>query len=269
MASDPKAPNIGKSTEKMLQAYTKYLPGLLDITAQQIAPTEQAKLEAQRQTLPGYSDLYLNTLTPAEIEAKRQTALGDVATNRMIFDGPGRDLISSARGIEALAAPELVQTRERVSKGFGDLLSTIDPTGALSPTEREEIRREVNRQNFERGNLGTPSQTSTVENAMMFGEAGRNRQLQSQAALGQALQGATSFLQGGAAPTFAPLETAMGKERTYQPSQFGAPSGTGAEAFGFGQGVESSISGLRQQQLDINASREPGWSKVLSSLPDY
>ena len=69
MASAPSVSTpVQQTTDQMLQAYTKDLPGLMSVYNQQQTPTAQAQLSAQQATQPGYDALNLqqyNQMAPA------------------------------------------------------------------------------------------------------------------------------------------------------------------------------------------------------------
>jgi hypothetical protein len=92
------------------------------------------------------------------------------------------------------ANKEFYDTRANTAGQLDNLFNSIDLSGGLSATEREEISRALAQEGAMRGNGMAPSNLDTVGNAMQFGDAGRRRQLANQGMLVSAINSATNFL---------------------------------------------------------------------------
>src|SRR5439155_20956096 len=90
-----------------------------------------------------------------------------------------------AESLNKQTNPEFYKTREQASDKLGELLSSIN-LGNANP----EAERLVGQEAARTGNLATPSATSTVSNALSFGNELQKRRN----ALGQALGTASGFL---------------------------------------------------------------------------
>lgn len=257
---DPPAPNAIESTDATMAAYLKNLPAFLS----QMVPSAQAQLAASQATgLPMsqlQADIYAQTApqlnqVSQQMDAsnKYAGAQGDLA----VLQGPGA---ASARAVQDLSRqfdPEFYSTRSQTANTIGGLMN-----GGLSPSEEEAINRSLARQNFSMGLLGTPTATSTVANAMTFGDAARQRQL-------QGVNAATSFLPASRSG-FDPTQVALGRPSINTGgSQF---LGVDQNAGKAGQDLFNTIGGFQTNAMNINANRRDSLDRVtgvLGSMPSY
>lgn len=179
MGKDPPAPTPQESTAAMIQAYTQGLPGLMSVYNKQLAPNEQAQLEASRQVSPGYA-----------------------ALQNEIYKLYGPDAARTTLDIAKIQDPEYYKVREQAANKLINLINN-----PVSETERAEIERYVNRGNVATGNSVNPSATNTITNAMYFGDKARQNLSQ---ALDQAIN-ATPLLNSNK-QTFTESRTAGNKE---------------------------------------------------------
>lgn len=278
-AGDPPAPSTQESMDSVLAAYEKHLPGLLNITSQNILPTQQALLGANQQLAPQENQLALDLyrqfipqFTQAGIDVNRQAALGQAGTDLAVLQGPGKQLAAAQLEAQKLADPEYYTARAGAGQALGSLFSSLpDPNGGLSGAEREEITRSVNRDNLARG-IENPSAITTVENAMRFGAAGEARKVANEDRISKAVQAATGFMPA-AKSGIDVLNTTTGRA-TINPgqSQFaGVNKDTASNTFNMGSQLLGETSSMRQQQNQINSQRRDGldrFSQVMGSMPN-
>jgi hypothetical protein len=225
---------VGKAGRRLLyliQAIQAGYPNLLSSLTEQILPTEEAKIGAAEKIAPREAALQANLLADygpkvAGILSGIQTAQqrGAAEGEADVLAGPGRDITERTLELMKLADPEFFSAREKSGAALDELLAP-----GLTGGERAEVERYLGRSNAARGLLGTPTATSTVENAMTFGGAARDR-------LSEALARATSFLPASRSGAF-DYNNATGRiGRSAEEATFGFPgiSEVGNEAFSIG-----------------------------------
>lgn len=180
--------------ETMLPYFSKAVAG-------QIIPQEEAKLAASQVTSPKYAQLMTDLyeqfgpqLNQIGNEIARTNAMETASRDRDVLAGPGKELLTELQAAMQQMDPEFYATRELTSNRLADLMKSIDLSGALSETERREIEQGLAREGVARGTANAPNQSETVANAMQYGQAGRNRQMQNQNNLSQAIAASTQFL---------------------------------------------------------------------------
>ena len=222
------------------QMYAASYPEIMGAMRDQLRPTAEAELGVQREFAPQQQRLAYEGLVGSE-EAKRLPAgyvpgirehaqLGADVENITRRGAAGTDLdIMRMQGpymaqstMDQLAQTDQpwLQTRETGRQKVQDLLGSIN-MGGLSGGERAEIERMNARRNMQRGQAGGGGNLTAIENAMQFGSALDRKR----AALGNALQTATSFM-AGSRSGFDPVQATLGRG-----------SGTNQIASGF-QGVQ-------------------------------
>jgi hypothetical protein len=117
----------------------------------------------------------------------------------------GPELMASINALQQQADPAFSQTRDSTAASIQQLLDSIDPSGALTSTQRDEINKGLLRQNQQAGTAYSPSQTNIVSNAMQYGQAGTERQAQQQSALTNAIMASNSFLPASKNASFADI----------------------------------------------------------------
>lgn len=274
MGSDPSAQPIGDSTAQQLQALTANLPQLMTAINGQILPSAQANQAAQTAIAPQQAALmtqlfgqYGPQLNQIGNTINAQNALASASSDNAVLNGPGKDLLASAKAADMTQDPEYYATRALTSSRLGDLLNSINING-LSGSERAEVERANAQSGQARGIANTPSQTATVENAMNFGSALQ----QKRNALGQAIGAATSFLPASRSGTDV-FQVATGKPSTGNQGagQFqGLPQNLGGDVTNLASSLFSGINANSINAQNINANRRDTLDKVngtLSSLP--
>jgi len=263
---DPPAPTAGQSTAETMQAMIKYLPQYMQTVLPQILPAAQANLAAQQATSPQTSqlqaDMYKQVAPQLNEVAQQMDASNKMAGSQAdlsVLLGPGAQAAQAAQGIDQSVNPEFYNTRTQTGNTIAGLLS-----GGLTPAEEEAISRQLAQANVKQGIMGTPTTTSTVSNAMTFGDAARQRQL-------QGVQAATSFLP--VSRSIDPTQVALGRpSQTGQAqSQFmGVSPNPGSTATDSANSLFGQIAGFQNQANQINSQRRDSLDRttgVLSSLP--
>ena len=260
---DPPAPSTQESMAEVMKAYRE---NLVPMIQQQIAAARQYEPEMQRlreeispreQALN--ADLYARfgpQFAKTGSEIARQNAQAQAETDLGIVRGTGRDLVREAMQTQKEADPEAYRARELALASLEKLQgSLLDPNAGLGGGERAEIERSLARENFARGTGATPTATSTVANAMAFGQAGEARRAQRQSAIAGAAQLAAGAVQplSSRVDTFQ-LTTGRPSVNTGE-QRSGAAREVGQESNAMGMNLFGNTAQMRQQQNQINASR--------------
>lgn len=263
---DPYAPKPGESTAQTMQAFIKYLPQMMATILPQVTPAAQASLGAAQATSPQMSqlqaDMYKNIapqLNDVSQQMDASNKMAGSAADLAVLQGPGAASARAVQQIDQENNPQFYATRDAANTSIGNLMS-----GQLTPAETEAINRRLGQDNFARGLMGTPTATSTVSNAMQFGDASRNRQM-------QGVQAATSFLPASRAP-IDPTQVALGRPSSGSgASQFlGVNQNAGGAAMDQSTNLLNQIAGFQNNAMQINSQRRDSldrMSGVLSSLP--
>ena len=230
-----------------------------------IVPTAQATLAAQQATAPGLNELMLQLykqygpqLNQVGSDIARQNQTNQASTDAAVMAGPGRDVVSNALELAKMYDPEYFSTRDVTANRIGDLLRSIQLGGALSGSERAEISRAQAQEGARRGNYNAPSNLDTVANAMQFGQAGRNREIQNQNQLGQAIQASTAFLPASRTG-FDTFTAATGKGQTANTgeSKFaGIQTPDTSTSAGLASNFLNATTGLKTNELQIAANKK-------------
>ena len=186
------------NTVQMLYNLLPYINAAVNQTS---LPTALSDLQVAQQTSPEYAklmiDLY-NTYGPQlnaignEIQGRNMMAEAQNQLN--VLKGPGTELVKGAYDLSQVYDKPYYQTRELGASRLSDLLNSVDLSGTLSTTERDEISKGLARTNLQRGTLNSPSPINTISDAMQYGNAGYTRKLQQQSVLSDAIAKAANFL---------------------------------------------------------------------------
>ncbi len=199
-----------------------------------------------------------------------QNAMASAQRDTDVLAGPGQDLIRQALEAAKLYDPEFFKTRELTADRTADLLRSVNLGSGLSETERREVEQGLAREGQARGTAGAPSQTETVSNAMQYGQAGRNRELQSQSALAQAISASTQFLPASRSGVDV-FQVATGKPSGANTGEnkFTGVQMPGQEAYGLAGQLFGNIGQSQRQQADIKATanlNEKDWLDQFSQF---
>jgi len=234
-------------TADQMQAYIRYLPTLLQVTAQQQPLLDLVNFGSAQNVSPMYAQLALNQLEQFGVPmAEAGTAvanaqhMGEAQNDLNVLNGPGRDLAAAASDISHQVDPEYYNTRAAAGSKLAELLGSINLNG-LSGGERAEVERAINQRDMGTGNLGnTDSAINTTQNAMNFGSALQGKR----DALGNALAQATAFLPA-ANSRFDPVQTALGRPSTNLGiNQYQGNTQAGTQAFDMGQGYQNNLTSM-------------------------
>lgn len=234
-----------ETTDQILQAYLKNIPGLLDATATGGTRLAEGDLTSARAVTPGYNQLAIDSINN---DAGR-IADAQNRVNTGILQGSGKDAAIAAKTLQDTVNPEYAGVRESAAAQSKNLIDSINLSG-LSGGERAEVERSLNKSNIATGNLGLDNATNAVKNAMQFGD----RLSQKRAELAGAINTGSNFIgtQGGAIPN--PVATAFSGP-TGAAGNFTATSPTSsAPALGFGSSALGSVAGATGAQNAIMAN---------------
>lgn len=274
----PVIPNTQESMESVMKAYRE-----------NIIPMIQQQVQAARQYEPEMQKLR-EEISPREqalnarlyeqfgpefarigSDIARQNAQAQAETDLGIVSGTGRELVREAMRTQREADPEAYRARELALANLEQLQGSLtDPNAGLSGAERAEIDRSMARENFARGVGATPTATSTVSNAMAFGQAGEARKAQRQSAIANAAQLAAGAVQ----PLSSRIDTfqlTTGRPSVNQgEARTGGAREVGQESNAMGMNLFGNASQMRQQENQLNAQRKTGldqFTQVMGSLP--
>jgi hypothetical protein len=272
------APGTQESMAEVMKAYRE---NIIPMIQQQVAAARQYEPEMQKlreEISP--KEQALNKRLYEEFgpefarigsQIARQNAQAQAETDLGIVSGTGRELVREAMRTQKEADPEAYRARELALKNLEQLQGSLtDPNAGLSGAERAEIDRSMARENFARGTGATPTATSTVSNAMAFGQAGEARKAQRQSAIANAAQLAAGAVQ----PLSSRIDTfqlTTGRPSVNQgEARTGAAREVGQESNAMGMNLFGNASQMRQQENQINAQRKSAldqFSQVMGSLP--
>ena len=271
-------PNTSESMESVMKAYRENLIPMIQnqiSAAQSYEPAMQTlreQISPREQQLN--ADLYAKygpQFAKTGSDIARQNAEAQAATDLGIVSGTGRDLVREAMKTQKEADPEAYRARELALANLEQLQGSLtDPNAGLSGAERAEIDRSLARENFARGTGATPTATSTVSNAMAFGQAGEARKAQRQSAIANAAQLAAGAVQ----PLSSRIDTfqlTTGRPSINQgEARTGGAREVGQESNAMGMNLFGNASQMRQQENQLNAQRKTGldqFTQVMGSLP--
>ena len=267
--------------ESMAEVMKAYRENIIPMIQQQVAAARQYEPEMQKlreEISP--KEQALNKRLYEEFgpefarigsQIARQNAQAQAETDLGIVSGTGRELVREAMRTQKEADPEAYRARELALANLEKLQGSLtDPNAGLSGAERAEIDRSMARENFARGTGATPTATSTVSNAMAFGQAGEARKAQRQSAIANAAQLAAGSVQ----PLSSRIDTfqlTTGRPSVNQgEARTGGAREVGQESNAMGMNLFGNASQMRQQENQINAQRKSAldqFSQVMGSLP--
>lgn len=198
----PLRPNRAyRDAASQAQALNDLYPYIANTVRQQQIPNALMDLQTAQLTSPGNAQLMTQLynqfgpqLNAIGNEINRRNAMAQAGTDLSVLQGPGQQLINQAYQAAQTFDKPYYDTRAAGASAVQNLINSIDLTGGLSPTERDEITKGLARQNFQSGTFGAPSQSQTVGNAMQYGQAGYQRQQQAKSNLSDAISKASAFL---------------------------------------------------------------------------
>lgn len=183
------------------QALNDLYPYLSNTIRQQQIPNALMDLQTAQLTSPGNAQLMTQLynqfgpqLNAIGNEINQRNALAQAGTDLSVLKGPGQDLINQAYQSAQTFDKPYYDTRASGADAIQRLISSIDLSGGLNPTERDEISKGLARQNFQSGTLGAPNQSQMVGNAMQYGQAGFQRSQAAKSNLSDAISKAAAFL---------------------------------------------------------------------------
>jgi hypothetical protein len=271
-------PNTSESMESVMKAYRENLIPMIQNQIQAAKAYEPEMQTLREQISPREqqlnADLYAKygpQFAKTGSDIARQNAQAQAETDLGIVSGTGRDLVREAMKTQKEADPEAYRARELALANLEKLQGSLtDPNAGLSGAERAEIDRSMARENFARGTGATPTATSTVSNAMAFGQAGEARKAQRQSAIANAAQLAAGAVQ----PLSSRIDTfqlTTGRPSVNQgEARTGGAREVGQESNAMGMNLFGNASQMRQQENQLNAQRKTGldqFTQVMGSMP--
>ena len=160
-----------------------------------------------------------------------------------------------------MADPEYFAVRRAGADKLGGLLASQSPD-SLTGSEMTNLERGASRMNIQNGLQGTPSQTNTISNAMMFGnelDKKRNTLLNTINAVPQNLasmkSGFDAFQVATGRPSYGPNQ-GMGQYSTSR-------NGFGQDVAGIGQGLLGEIGQNKRQSQQLDAQKRDGLDRAM------
>lgn len=241
--TDYKPQSVAGLTGRQLKALQKH--GMT--TAQElqninttIAPQEQA---LQLQLLEKFGPLF----SKVGQDLATQEAEAGISRDLALSKGPGMDLVKQATEIDRAANPEFYGMRETTAKGYTDLIEGQDPN-KLTGAELSNVERGVNRLNARTGNLNTGDATTTVGNAMTFGdELGKKR---------DRFSSALNLFPGISAASRSPVDAfAVSTGKSSNTPNFGQQNFQIQNGQFTTQGMLDRLAGTQGKQMDVLSGR--------------
>ena len=262
----------------ILQAYTQYLPNLLNATAATQPNVAQQQLAATQATQPGYNALNLQqaqqyALPLAQVgqQVQNSNALAGGATNLAQIQGTGGQAAQAAAQLAQQLNPNYYNVQNAASQKAVDLLNSIN-LGGLSGGEQSAIERSLARDSLGTGNLGLNNATNTISNAMNFGGAFNNKLNTLSNALNTANQTATSAQNTG----FNPVNIALGQPNastmgnfgtgTFNSTNAGTQNASGSNAFNFGSNLLGNMTSMNNANTAAASSANSSNMGLLGNL---
>lgn len=258
VAGDPPAPSPQESTANSMQALVASIPQYFQNIIPQLTPYAQAQAAAQTAVSPQLAqlqaDIYQQTAPQLAATAqgidqsnKVAGAQGDLAT----IQGPGGQAALALEDVSKQLDPEFYATRSATGNSIGQLLQS-----GLTPAEEEAVARSVAKSNVSAGWDSIPSATSTVSNAMQFGNAARTRQL-------QGVEAATSFLPQSRS-NFDPSQIALGRPSINTgDSKFTGVQAPDSAVASSTENMFNQIAGFQNNATNVNANRR-NWMDMVN-----
>lgn len=235
-----KVSNQQEPTADILAAYEAGLGPVLQVMAENILPTELAKLQASQVIDPERAKLQTDIfdtegrrLNQIGAELQNEAALARAQGEADILGGAGQELARNAIAAQAILDPEFIKSRGQVGDKITELLSNVG--AGLTGSERAEVERNLAQSNAQRGNLSTPTALGTVENAMAFGQAGQQKLNNLASTIANVSQSLPALRTGESAFTQATGRSAS--QANPGVPQFVGTQQLGKETFGVGQGL--------------------------------
>lgn len=250
MGGGGQAPNIPRNTERTIQAYTKYLPGLLQATSDAQPGINQTQAQSASDILSQFGPM----MARLGQELQQSNSQAGANTVGSMLTGQGGDNVRSADALNREINPEYYSNRATASKAANDLIGSINLNG-LSPGEATAVERGINKNQTATGNLGNNNATNIVSNAMQFGD----RMSQKRAELAGAIGTANSLAPNQQSTNFGNVMAgATSQPNSSTGTNFGLSSLplSGGQAFSAGQGLLGGLTGIQgqNQQFQWDAS---------------
>lgn len=267
----PKTQNVSQAFDTMNKAYQQNLgPDISAILGQQQG-VAQGQLAADQAVSPGYAalqDALYKTYGTSMNKTGADIANSNRATNYQGLNqlagqgGAGANLVTLADQLQHQLDPNFYKGADAVGKGISSLLGGMDPN-QLSGSELATVQRGLAQQP---GSF-TPSTLSTIQNASQFG----NALAQKQARFGQAISQAA-----GALPSIRSGMSGIGIATGAQTPQntgdsrfFGAQTGTGQNAWNFGNNLLSSATNIEGNAQRQQKSTMDQWQQGINTAGSF
>lgn len=264
MGTDPKAAPSSETTAQTIQAFVQNYPELMQAENAGAVPAAQAQLEAAQATSPGLTALqdqlykqYGLSMGQTSDQVAAQQAMDQAKSDTNVMAGPGAGLVTANEALQQQENPEFYAARSQMDNQLGNLFSSINLGGQVTPGENEQMSRALAQQNNQRGIANNPSSTAALSNALTFGSAQTAREQQAKTNLTNVLNVGNSFLPASKTGTDT-FQIATGRSSTPNAgaSQFqGVNTGLAANAASSGSNLLGQIGNLQQQQASITANR--------------
>lgn len=261
---DPKQESTGSGVAAAIKNLEAFLPRLSSAITGNILPIEQAKLDVSKVISPQQYDLmtqlyktYGPELAKIAAQNERVGREAGAATDLSLAQGAGGQLAQELASLENRINPEVAGARKAAGTKLEELLNSINLNDANPEAERL-VSQEAGRS----GNISNPSASSTVANALGFGDQLAKRRAQ----LSSAISSATQFLPTAKSGVDA-VGVALGRgANPAGEARFTGAAQTGNESFDLGSNLFGSSMGLEQQRRQLDAQRETALDKVNQSI---
>jgi hypothetical protein len=264
------------------QSLVNLLPYIQNAIAGQAIPQQQAQLAAAQATSGPYADLmtrlyasYGPALNSIGNSINLQNQQAGAYNQERVLREQGGGLTDAGLGLMRQANPEYFNSRAMAGLGTDNLVahSLNNLGGDLSGSEYRAIQQGLAREGTQRGTINAPSMTATVANAQRYGQAGYQRDIQSQNQLSQAIGASTAFMPQSQLQGFNPVAQVTGSNLSNPGAgQFTGVNNAGQNAYstlsGMQSGLSSNINSLQQQnnQIDQQNKLQNSWQNILGTV---
>lgn len=262
--------NQVRMIQDLLPYYSQAIAGqkIPDAMAQLAADTATTgpRLALQQALQQKYGPIFDQLAAESNLRRSMANAGNDLA----VLQGPGKQLIAQALEAAKMYDPEYFSSRAATGDAVNKLLesTTANLGKGLTDTERDEVGRSLALSNERGGTQSATSNLNTVGNAMAFGQAGRQRETESQNQLSKAIAASTAFLPT-AKSNVDVFQVATGKPSYPQnDTRFNTNTATG-DASGGAAGLLNTANSMWTTNQNNNLQKELAkgdWTDILSSV---
>jgi hypothetical protein len=237
--------NTAGITNEVMNSYVQAYPILLQEMMAAMPYYESMKAKTSKAVSQDYLDI--------QKQQKEQGAQQDLD----VLNTTGSDLTQKVLDLNKQVDPEYFSNRELTASKVADLLNSYDLNG-LSANENAAVERAVNRGNV-LGGKTTPSASTTVENAMMFGDKFDQKRANLSGAINTANQFATVSKSG-----IDPFQVTFGRPQGQSAvTEFG---NIGSTTSGMGNTLQDNLFGTANAYNELRTDQPSKYESIMAGI---